>query len=244
MAFIRELSKFDCPQFAETGAAEAAVGARFFPDRRDEVGQVGFDVGFDAGSGAFEAVEAQEFVGDELEVAGGLERNEFAEEGDGGLGPGGALVAAAGVEMECLTVLEPVGSKLVEAGFADMEELAGLCRVDVTGVEGVEGLLDEVEGMAVEELALFISAIHSICGRRGTLIFARFLAGALPRPTLRSGLLRAPAKKRVECDFHAKCTFPLLFRLSSLLNRRRQNKCPTPLTVIWNARLMTPTELG
>ena len=207
-------------EFAETGAAEAAVGARFFPDRRDEVGQVGFDVGFDAGSGAFEAVEAQEFVGDELEVAWGLERDEFAQEGDGGLGPGGALVAAAGVEMECLTVLEPAGSKLVEAGFADMEELAGLCRVDVADIEGVEGLLDEVKGMAVEELALFISAIHSICGRRGTPIFARFLAGSLPRPALRSGLLRDPAKKRVKCDFHAKCTFPLLFRLSSLLNRR------------------------
>ncbi len=170
-------------EFAETGAAEAAVGARFFPDRRDEIGKVGFDVGFDAGSGAFEAVEAQEFVGDELEVAGGLERDEFAQEGDGGLGPGGALVTAA----------------------------------------GVEGLLDEVEGMAVEELALFISAIHSICGRRGTQIFARFLAGSLPRPALRSGLLRVPAKKRVKCDFHNKCTFPLLFRLSSLLNRRGQS---------------------
>jgi hypothetical protein len=51
----------------------------------------------------------------------------------------------------------------------------------VAGVEGVEGLLDEVEGMAVDELALFISAIHNIPGRLGTPIFARFLAGSLPR---------------------------------------------------------------
>ena len=207
-------------EFAEAGAAESAVGAWFFRGRGDEAGQVDFDVGFDAGAGAFETVEAQEFVGDELEVAGGLERDEFAQEGDGGLGPGGSLVAAAGVDVECLAVSEPAGAKLVEAGFAYMEELAGLGGIDVAGVEVLEGLLDEVEGMAVEELALFISAIDRILGRLGIPIFARFLAGSLPRPALRSGLLRAPAKKRVKCDFHAKCTFPLLFRLSSLLNRR------------------------
>lgn len=57
-------------EFAETGAAEAAIGARFFPGHGDEVGQVGFDVGFDAGSGAFEAVEAQEFVGRSSHLVG------------------------------------------------------------------------------------------------------------------------------------------------------------------------------
>ena len=77
-------------EFAEAGAAESAVGAWFFRGRGDEAGQVDFDVGFDAGAGAFETVEAQEFVGDELEVAGGLERDEFAQEGVGGLGPGAA----------------------------------------------------------------------------------------------------------------------------------------------------------
>ena len=210
-------------EFAEAGSAESAVGAWFFRGRGDEAGQVDFDVGFDAGAGAFEVVEAQEFVGDELEVAGDLERDEFAQEGDGGLGPGGALVTAAGVDVECLAVSEPAGAKLVEAGFAYMEELAGLGGIDVAGVEVLEGLLDEVEGMAVDELALFISAIDRIQGRLGIPIFARFLAGSLPRPALRSGLLRAPAKKRVKCDFHAKCTFPLLFRLSSLLNRRGQS---------------------
>jgi len=178
-------------EFAEAGAAESAVGAWFFRGRGDEAGQVDFDVGFDAGAGAFEAVEAQEFVGDELEVAGGLERDEFPQEGDGGLRPGAALVAAAGVDVECLAVSEPAGAKLVEAGFAYMEELA-----------------------------LFISEMDTTLGRLGIPIFARFLAGSLPRPALRSGLLRAPAKKRVKCDFRARCTFPLLFRLSSLLNRR------------------------
>jgi len=69
-------------EFAETGVAQAAIGARFFPGRGHEVGQVGFDVGF--------------------------------------------------------------------------------------GVEGVESVLDEVKEMTVGKLALFIRAIHSICGRRGT----------------------------------------------------------------------------
>jgi hypothetical protein len=110
----------------------------------------------------------------------------------------------------------------------------------VAGVEGVEGLLDEVEGMAVEELALFISAIHSICGRRGTPIFARFLAGSLPRPALRSSLLRAPAKKQVKCDFHAKCTFPLLFRLSSLLNRRGHQNFSSPRSPLFLTSAIHP----
>ncbi len=76
---------------------------------------MGFDLGFDAGAGAFEAVEAQEFVGDGLEVAGGLEQDEFAQDGDGGLELGAMPVAAA----------------------------------------GMEGLLDEVEGMAVGEVGAY-----------------------------------------------------------------------------------------
>ena len=58
----------------------------------------------------------------------------------------------------------------------------------------------------------------------GHRIFARVLAGSLPRPPLRSGLLRAPAKTRVNRYLKTDCNFPLLFRLSSLLNRRGQVK--------------------
>jgi hypothetical protein len=43
---------------------------------------MGFDVGFDAGSSTFEAVEAEEFVSNELKIAWGLEGNEFAEKGN------------------------------------------------------------------------------------------------------------------------------------------------------------------
>ena len=52
--------------------------------------------------------------------------------------------------------------------------------------------------------------------------FCSVFGGALPRPALRSGLLRTRTKKRVKCNFHAKCPFLLLFRLSSLLNLRGQ----------------------
>ena len=145
------------PEFSESGAAEAAVGAGFWLGRWEKVGQVGFDVGFDAGAGAFEAVEAQEFVGDELEVAGGLEGDEFAQEGDGGFGPRAVLVAAAGVYGEGVAFFEPAGSELVEAGFSDLESQAGFGGGDVAGVEFLQGLLDEVEGVAVDELVLFIA---------------------------------------------------------------------------------------
>jgi hypothetical protein len=144
------------PEFTEFGAAESAVGAGFWLGGWEKVGQVVFDVGFDAGAGAFEAVEAQEFVGDELEVARCLEGDEFVEEADGGLGPWAALVAAAGMDGEGVAFFKPAGSQLVEAGFSDMESQAGFGGGDVPGIEFLQGLPDEVEGMAVDELVLFI----------------------------------------------------------------------------------------
>jgi hypothetical protein len=91
----------------------------------------------------------------------------------------------------------------------------------------MKGLKNELAWESAGELAFFIAPIDRIQLALGTPIFARFLAGALPRPPLRSGLLRAPAKKRVNGYFAPKSSFPLLNRLSSLLNRR-QHPIPPP----------------
>jgi hypothetical protein len=188
---------------------------------------MGFNVGFDARSSPFESVEAEEFVGNELKIARGLEGNEFAKKGNDRSGPGTAMVAAAGFDLKSIAVLEPASSKLVEAGFSYIEKLASFCDSNATGIEFMKGLKNELAWESAGELAFFIAPIDRIQLALGTPIFARFLAGALPRPPLRSGLLRAPAKKRVNGYFAPKSSFPLLNRLSSLLNRR-QHTIPFP----------------
>ena len=75
-----------------------------------------FDVGLDAGSSAFEVVEAEEFVGNELKIAWGLEGNEFAEKGNDWGWPGGAMVAAASFDLKIHAVFEPASAKLVARG--------------------------------------------------------------------------------------------------------------------------------
>ena len=86
---------------------------------------MGFDVGFDAGSSPFESVEAEEFVGNELKIARGLEGNEFAKKGNDRGGPGTAMVAAAGFDLKSIAVLEP----------ASLETLAGFWHSNQAGVE-------------------------------------------------------------------------------------------------------------
>lgn len=166
-----------------------------------------FDVGFDAGSGTFEAVEAEEFVGNELKVARGLEGNEFAEKGNNRGGPGAAMVATAGFDLKSLAVLKPASSKLVEASFSYMETLAGFWDLNQAGVEFMKSLQNELAWESAGKLAFFIAPIYKIQLAFGTPIFARFLAGSLPRPALRSGLLRAPAKKRVNGYFAQNAVF-------------------------------------
>ena len=56
------------PEFAEAGTAEPAEGAGLLLRPGDQIGEVLFGVGFDAGARAAQAVKAEEFVGDELVV--------------------------------------------------------------------------------------------------------------------------------------------------------------------------------
>ena len=90
---------------------------------------MGFDVGFDAGSSTFEAVEAEEFVSNELKIAWGLEGNEFAEKGNDRGGPGAAMVAAAGFDLKSLEIPGASEFKVGRGGFflhGDAGRLLGL----------------------------------------------------------------------------------------------------------------------
>ena len=183
-----------------------------------------FDVGFDAGSSPFESVEAEEFVGNELKVARGLEGNEFAEKGDDRGGPGAAMVAAAGFDLKSLAVLEPASSKLVEAGFSYMETLAGFWDSNPAGVEFMKGLQNELAWESAGELAFFIAPIDRIQLALGTPDFRSLFGGASPPAFATLRPPPSPRQKAGQWLFRAKCSFPLLNRLSSLLNRPRQTQ--------------------
>jgi hypothetical protein len=91
-------------EFAESGATKAAIGAWLFSRRGNEGGQMGFNVGVDAGSSAFKSMEAEELVGRELIIARGLEGNEFEEKGYEWGRLGATMVAAAGFDLKSLAV--------------------------------------------------------------------------------------------------------------------------------------------
>jgi len=184
---------------------------------------MGFDVGFDAGSSAFEAIEAEEFVGNELKIAWGLEGDEFAEKGNDRGGPGAAMVAAAGFDLKSLAVLEPASSKLVEAGFSYMETLAGFWDSNPAGVEFMKGLQNELAWESAGELAFFIAPIDRIQATLGIPDFRSLFGGVSPPACATIRPPPSPHQKAGRWLFSAKCSFPLLNRLSSLLNRRRHS---------------------
>ena len=187
---------------------------------------MGFDVGFDAGSSTFEAVEAEEFVSNELKIAWGLEGNEFAEKGNDWGGPGAAMVAAAGFDLKSLAVLEPASSKLVETSFSYMEKLAGVWDSNPDRVEFLKGSQNELARESAGELAFFIAPIDRIQAALGPPDFRSLFGGATPPACATLRPPPSPCQKAGQWLFRAKCSFPLLKRLSSLLNRRRQAFLP------------------
>jgi hypothetical protein len=191
---------------------------------------MGFDVGFDAGSSTFEAVEAEEFVSNELKIAWCLEGNEFAEKGNDRGGPGAAMVAAAGFDLKSLAVLEPASSKLVEAGFSYMETLAGFWDSNPAGVEFMKGLQNELTWESAGELAFFIAPIDRIQLALGTPDFRSLCGGASPPACATLRPPPSPRQKAGQWLFRAKCSFPLLNRRCSLLNRRRQHSLFSSIT--------------
>jgi hypothetical protein len=84
---------------------------------------------------AFETEAGFQFVGHELKVGRLLQRQEFLEEGDGLGRPVRPMVAARKPGGELRAFLEEAGAEPVKVGAADLEEVAGLSRVNITLVE-------------------------------------------------------------------------------------------------------------
>jgi len=130
------------------------------------------------------------------------------------------MVAAAGFDLKSIAVLEPASSKLVEAGFSYMETMAGFCDSNATGVEFMKGLQNKLAWESVGELAFFIAPIERIQRALGIPDFRSLFGGVFPPPFATLRPPPSPRQKAGQWLFRAKCSFPLLNRLSSLLNRR------------------------
>ena len=134
------------------------------------------------------------------------------------------MVAAAGFDLKSIAVLEPASSKLVEAGFSYIETMAGFGDSNATGIEFMKGLKNELAWESAGELAFFIAPIDSIQSTLGTIDFRSLFGGDSPPASAPLRPPPSPRQKAGQSLFRVKCSFPLLNRLSSLLNRRQHRK--------------------
>jgi hypothetical protein len=143
------------PEIADMGSAKTAIDARLARGSGDQVGKMDFDVGLDAGAGAFEVAEALELIADKLVVGRALQRQKALEEGVNFRRPGSVMVAAAGAGLEDFWINEPGGAKLIKAGFADSKEAGGGGGVLAARVEIRKDAQDEIGGQTANNLFLF-----------------------------------------------------------------------------------------
>ena len=137
------------PKFADVGTTEAPIDTRLARRRGHEVRIAGLDVCLYRRTGANQAAEALEFVGDELIVGRVLQRQEILQKRFGFWRPFSSSIPATGGRLEALVPLQEVGSELVEPGTANPEMRGCSGRVKRTCVEVVEDAPDESDGLAV-----------------------------------------------------------------------------------------------
>ena len=112
-------------KLSDVCAAEAAVGALFSRDGRDEVGEVSFDMNLDARSRPLEVAEALKFVCHELVVGRVLQGQEVLKECPDFFGPNAAMSAAAGFGLAGLPAAQVAAPQHIESGFADAQMRGG-----------------------------------------------------------------------------------------------------------------------
>jgi hypothetical protein len=112
-------------KFADPRSAEASIGSLFAQRCRDEMGEVSFDINFDAGSSPLETEEALHFVRHKLVIGRVLQWQEVFEEGTDFCGPKRVMVATTGFGLVGLPVAQEVGAQIIEPGFADAKMRGG-----------------------------------------------------------------------------------------------------------------------
>jgi hypothetical protein len=103
-----------------------------------------------------EVEPAGQFIGHQSEVERLAVREEVGQEGVGGGGPVGMMIATGRVEGERGLVAEPKVAQFVEARATDHQALGGGVGIELAGIEGGQDLLDIESLDAMSELLLFI----------------------------------------------------------------------------------------
>jgi hypothetical protein len=67
------------PEFADMGAAETPLSARYAPGLREHLGETGFDADCNCRTGSLEVVKPVHFIGNELEIGRVLQGQEALE---------------------------------------------------------------------------------------------------------------------------------------------------------------------
>ena len=102
------------PEFADVSAAETSVGALLGPRRGNQMGEVGFDIGFDGGAGSLEVAQPFHFVGDELIVGRALHGQKALEKINDLGRPKLTPITSASLGLIAWLVFEVVSSQLIE----------------------------------------------------------------------------------------------------------------------------------
>ena len=142
------------PEFADVSTAETPVGALLGRRRWNQVGEVGFDVGFDGGAGSLEVAQSVHFVGDELIIGRALQGQEALEEINNFGRPILTPITSASLGLIAGLVFEVVRSKLIEPCTTHSQASGSTGSIQGGGVEILEYTADEVGRQAMNELFL------------------------------------------------------------------------------------------
>ena len=210
------------PKFADAGATEAAIDPGLACRGGHQMGVAGLDVGLHRGARPDQAAEPFQLIRDELVVGRILQRQELQQQAMSLGRPVLAPVAAAGLRREALACAEQSSAQLVEPGAAHPQMRGGRGGVERTCIEVGEDAADKFDGVAVDELLVFIAGTLPVRGHR-----SNTNAGPQPRrrPPLRSGLRRGCGS----IGFHlCSVSCPVLNRLCPVLLRPRHTNGREP----------------
>ena len=149
------------PEFADDGALPASLGLGEGEGLGDELGEEGTRMGGHGFAVPQEGKAPGEFIGHELKIRWALERQKSLEEASNFRRPCLELIATGEMRGERLGLVKPSQAKAEEMGATDAEEPGGQGGVEVSLVECLNGLDDEVRGEAFGELLLLFSSPSS-----------------------------------------------------------------------------------
>lgn len=140
------------PEFTDGRALPAAAGFGTAFGTGTGWGEVLPDMGGERGAGTVEVEAAGQFVGQESEVQRLAVGQDVRQEGVGGGGPVGAMLAAGGLEGEGVLVAQPLMAQFVAAGAADRQAFGSGGRVGLAGGEGGQDFLHKEGRQAMGQL--------------------------------------------------------------------------------------------